>query len=132
MSRDPDPILLTGASGYVGSHLLRALVDDGRSVRALSRNPDRLDVPDGVDARRGGAVSGEGLADALAGCRTAYYLIHSMDGDGFAERDRQAARSFGTAAGDAGVERVIYLGGLGGASEHLRSREEVAEILAEH
>jgi uncharacterized protein YbjT (DUF2867 family) len=132
MARDPDPILVTGASGYVGSHLLRALAGGGHDARALSRSPDRLDAPPRTDVRRGDALSGDGLGEALDGCRTAYYLIHSMDGDGFAERDRRAARTFGAAARDAGVERVIYLGGLGGASEHLRSRAEVAEILAEH
>ena len=98
----------------------------------------RRRLPAGVDARRGDAVSGTGLAEALAGCRTAYYLIHSMGRSSgptaeFARRDREAAVNFGEAARDAGVERVIYLGGLGddqaGASEHLRSRQEVAELL---
>jgi uncharacterized protein YbjT (DUF2867 family) len=136
MARNPDPVLLTGASGYVGGLLLEELRGRGRSVRALARNPGRL--PAGVDARRGDAVSGDGLPEALDGCRTAYYLIHSMgrgsgpSGD-FARRDREAAVNFGEAARDAGVERVIYLGGLGddraGASEHLRSRQEVAELL---
>jgi uncharacterized protein YbjT (DUF2867 family) len=87
--------------------------------------------------RKGDAVSGAGLADALAGCRTAYYLIHSMGrGSGppgeFARRDRAAAVNFGEAARDAGDERVVYLGGLGDggeASEHLRSRREVAALL---
>jgi uncharacterized protein YbjT (DUF2867 family) len=90
-----------------------------------------------VDARRGDAISGAGLADALAGCPTAYYLIHSMGGGAgsFAARDREAAVNFGEAARAAGTERVIYLGGLEavgpGASEHLRSRHEVAGLLRE-
>jgi uncharacterized protein YbjT (DUF2867 family) len=86
--------------------------------------------------RQGDAVAGTGLAEALAGCRTAYYLIHSMGrGSGpdaeFARRDRDAAVNFGEAARDAGVQRVIYLGGLGDdtTSEHLRSRHEVATLL---
>lgn len=134
--RDPDPILLTGASGYVGSHLLDELLRRGRSVRALMREPAPGKLPAQVDARKGDAVAGTGLAEALDGCRTAYYLIHSMgsrsgDAAGFARRDREAAVNFGEAARDAGVERVIYLGGLGDetTSEHLRSRHEVGELL---
>ena len=132
--RDPNPVLLTGASGYVGSYLLDELLRRGRRVRALVRTPGKL--PEGVEEHRGDAVAGTGLAEALAGCRTAYYLIHSMGrGSGrsadFARRDREAAVNFGEAARAAGVERVIYLGGLGDdtASEHLRSRHEVADLL---
>ena len=133
--RDPDPILLTGASGYVGSHLLDELLRRDRRVRALVRNPAPGRLPPDVDVRQGDAVRGEGLAEALEGCRTAYYLIHSMEGRGgdFAARDREAAVNFGEAARDAGVERIVYLGGLGDetSSEHLRSRDEVAELLRE-
>jgi len=133
---DPEPILLTGASGYVGSHLLDELLGRGRRVRALARDPARARPRPGVDVRAGDAVKGTGLAEALAGCRTAYYLIHSMGGgagDDFARRDREAAANFGEAARDAGVARVIYLGGLGDetSSAHLRSRHEVADLLAQ-
>jgi uncharacterized protein YbjT (DUF2867 family) len=134
---DPEPILLTGASGYVGSHLLDELLRRGRRVRALVRDPSRSRLPDGVDVRQGDALKATGLAAALDGVRTAYYLIHSMGrgagGEGFAARDREAAVNFGEAARDAGVRRVIYLGGLGDArsSEHLRSRNEVADLLAQ-
>ena len=136
--RDPEPILLTGASGYVGSHLLDELRSRGRRVRALVRRPETADLPAEVERRKGDAVKGEGLQEALEGVRTAYYLIHSMGrganpGEDFAKRDRAAAVNFGEAAADAGVERVVYLGGLGptgpGASLHLRSRHEVAELL---
>src|SRR4051812_36666824 len=136
--RDPEPIVLTGASGYVGSHLLDELRRRGRRVRALVRRPGTADLPAGVELRRGDAVTGEGLAEALDGVRTAYYLIHSMGrgaspSSDFADRDRAAAINFGEAARSAGVERIVYLGGLGptgaDASIHLRSRHEVAQLL---
>ena len=134
--REPDPTLVTGASGYVGGFLIEELLRRGRRVRALARDPAKASQPPAVDVRGGDAVSGRGLREALEGCRTAYYLIHSMgrgSDDDFARRDREAAVNFGEAARDAGVERVVYLGGLGptgeDASEHLRSRHEVAELL---
>ncbi len=130
-----DPLLLTGASGYVGSHLLTELLARGRSVRALVRDPAPGRLPAEVDVRPGDAVAGTGLREALDGCRTAVYLIHSMEGrgGGFAARDRAAAVNFGEAARDAGVERVLYLGGLGedSSSEHLSSRQEVAALLGQ-
>jgi uncharacterized protein YbjT (DUF2867 family) len=127
-------ILLTGASGYVGSHLLTELRSRDQRVRALVRNPDTADLPPDVELRKGDAVKGDGLREALEGVRTAYYLIHSMSGNSdFVARDRAAAVNFGEAASAAGVERVVYLGGLGptgaDASVHLRSRHEVAELL---
>jgi uncharacterized protein YbjT (DUF2867 family) len=134
--REPDPILVTGASGYVGGFLISELLRRDRRVRALARDPSSASQPPQVDVRGGDAVSGRGLREALEGCRTAYYLIHSMgggSGDDFARRDREAAVNFGEAAREAGVERVVYLGGLGptgeDASDHLRSRHEVAELL---
>ena len=119
----PKTILVTGASGYVGGLLADHLEGD---IRTMGRS-DKADAKADV-------VSGEGLDDALEGIDVAYYLIHSMGQKGdFAGRDRRGAKNFGAAAERAGVQRVVYLGGLEGAvSEHLRSREEVAEILAEH
>jgi uncharacterized protein YbjT (DUF2867 family) len=122
--REPDPILITGASGYVGSKLVAELQSRGRTVRTLSRRGSG-----GADARTGDVLSGAGLPEALDGVKTAYYLVHSMGAGGdFAAKDRQAAVNFAEAA--AHVERVIYLGGLGSEdSEHLRSRHEVAQLL---
>jgi uncharacterized protein YbjT (DUF2867 family) len=124
--REPGPILVTGATGYVGSKLVDALQTRGHAVRTLSRRGAGAG-----DARKGDVLSGVGLPEALAGARTAYYLVHSMGARGdFAAKDRQAAVNFAEAAANAGVDRVIYLGGLGSEdSEHLRSRHEVAQLL---
>ena len=129
--------LVTGATGYVGARLLRRLSDDGRSVRALARRPERVEPVDGVDALPGDLVTGAGLERALDGVATAYYLVHSMEatagnGQAFSDRDRTAAERFGRAAAGAGVERIVYLGGTeppGSVSAHLGSRLEVERIL---
>jgi uncharacterized protein YbjT (DUF2867 family) len=136
MPCDPRPVLVTGATGYVGSELIPELLRRGRRVRALVREPARAALPAAVEVCPGDAADGRGLLDALAGCGAAYYLIHSMGrgatGD-FAETDRRAAGVFAAAAREEGVERVVYLGGLGDRdSEHLRSRLEVAELLRRH
>jgi uncharacterized protein YbjT (DUF2867 family) len=115
---------------------MRRLVSEGRQVRALARDPLRLEGA-GVEVAQADLIEGTGLAAALDGCQTAYYLIHSMEQgarDGaFAGRDRVAADNFARAAQEAGVERIVYLGGLvpagGASSRHLRSRLEVEEIL---
>src|SRR3954454_9271118 len=120
-------LLVTGATGYVGSKLTDELLARGRPVRTLSRRGAGKG-----EAVRGDVLSGDGLPEALNGVTTAYYLVHSMGAGGdFAAKDRQAAVNFGEAAARAGVERVIYLGGLGAEdSEHLQSRHEVAQLLA--
>lgn len=129
-------VLVTGATGYVGGRLLRALAASGRPLRALARSPESLAarLRDGVELVQGDAVTGEGLAAALHGVETAYYLIHSMGvRHSFAARDRDAARNFGAAAREAGVRRIIYLGGLADESQalssHLQSRIEVGRLL---
>jgi uncharacterized protein YbjT (DUF2867 family) len=130
--------LVTGATGYVGDRLLRRLVAEGRPVRAMARRPELVND---VDVVRADLLTGAGLEEALDGCSTAYYLIHSMEaatnGD-FAGRDRRMAETFAEAAASAGVERIVYLGGIVPASAgepaahlspHLRSRLEVEGIL---
>ena len=126
--------LVTGATGYVGSRLLHRLAAEGRPLRTLARRPELLAD---VDVVRGDLLTGAGLEEALEGCATAYYLVHSMEpasGNGdFAGRDRRMAENFAGAAARAGVERIVYLGGIvpdGHAlSPHLQSRLEVEEIL---
>jgi len=132
--------LVTGATGYVGGRLVQRLLDEGRPVRALARNPAQLIARAGVHAVRGDLLSGDGVRAALDGCSVAYYLVHSMEAapDGtrdFAGRDRRAAERFAADASAAGVERVVYLGGLapqtGIPSAHIASRVEVEQILLE-
>lgn len=127
--------LVTGATGYVGGRLVRRLADEGRPVRAFARDAARLEPLEGVEPAEGDLLSGKGVAEALEGISTAYYLVHSMEAatdPDFAGRDRRAAEAFGRAAADAGVERIVYLGGIapqGKLSPHLRSRLEVEELL---
>lgn len=132
----PAGVLLTGATGAVGSALLPRLLADGHRVTCLTRDPASAHLPGAVRVVRGDVLTGVGLDEALAGTSVAYYLVHSMSraSDDFAADDRRGARQFAAAARRAGVERVIYLGGLpaaGEGSRHLESREEVAAILAE-
>jgi uncharacterized protein YbjT (DUF2867 family) len=133
-------VVLTGATGYVGGRLLPELLAAGHDVRCVVRRPERAELPDGATVVKGDVLSGDGLEEAMRDAHVAYYLVHSMGGNGgrdgdFAARDRRAARKFGEAAARAGVARIVYLGGLEGgaadASEHLRSRHEVAEVLRE-
>ena len=130
--------LVTGATGYVGGRLLSRLAGEGRRLRALARDASRLTPHPGVEAAEGDLLTGRGIAEALDGCETAYYLVHSMErplngaAGGFADRDRRAAETFARAARAAGLERIVYLGGIAPAglvSPHLRSRIEVEEIL---
>ena len=131
--------LVTGATGYVGGRLIDRLLAEERPVRALARDTSRLAPREGVEPAQGDVLSGEGIARALDGVDTAYYLVHSMeaaDSEDFSGRDRRAAETFATAARKAGVERVVYLGGPQPsdgqpASPHIASRIEVEQILLE-
>ena len=126
-------VLVTGATGFVGGHLVPALLDRGHDVVALTRDPSSYVAPAGVEVVEGDVLDPD---LRLPPVDTAYYLVHSMQaGEDFEERDRRAARNFQRAADAAGIERLIYLGGLGnedeGLSEHLRSRREVERLLGE-
>jgi uncharacterized protein YbjT (DUF2867 family) len=128
-------ILVTGAGGFVGGALVPELVDRGHRVRAATRHPDRYQGPDGAVRWRFDLDDEAALRPALDGVELAYYLVHSMaERGGFARRDLQHARAFGRAARDVGVDRVVYLSGLGdpeeGLSEHLASRRAVEAALA--
>jgi uncharacterized protein YbjT (DUF2867 family) len=124
-----------GASGYVGSHLVPRLVERGHRVRAASRRRETLEARgwEGVEIVEADALDSASLAKALDGIEIAYYLVHSMaSGADFAERDRRAADHFRAAAEQAGVRRIIYLGGLQppeAASPHLLSRRETGDVL---
>lgn len=130
--------LVVGATGYVGGLLVERLARDGRSVRALARDPSTLARSDLVEPVRADLLEGRGLKGAVAGTETAFYLVHSMESPGedridFRARDRIAARNFARAARAAGIDRVVYLGGVmpadGRGSPHLSSRLEVERIL---
>ncbi len=136
LSQQNPLILLTGATGYIGGRLLKALEARGYRVRCLARRPEylRSRVTAETEVVAGDVLAPDVLPHALAGVYTAYYLVHSMGSTGsFEEEDRQGARNFGEAARQAGVHRIIYLGGLGDSSSalssHLRSRQEVGEVL---
>lgn len=124
-------VLVAGATGFIGRHLVPALEDDGHEVRAMTRRPENYSgagTPVGADVSRP-----ETLREALTDVDAAYYLVHSLQRRDFRRYDAAAARAFATAAADAGVGRIVYLGGLGdaaqGLSTHLASRQEVEGLL---
>ena len=130
-------VLLTGATGYIGSRLLLRLQQRNVRVRCLARKPDsvRTKLAKWTEIVKGDVLDRASLDTALAGVRTAYYLVHLMASSAdFEKQDREAAENFGAAAKEAGVQRIIFMGGLGEEtdpklSSHLRSRHEVGRIL---
>ncbi len=134
-------VFIAGATGYMGGRLAPLLLARGREVRAAARDPRKLagrpwGGHPGLSAVRADVTVPASLVEAMRGCSVAFYLVHSMGrGGDFAHTDREAARNMAAAAAEAGVSRIIYLGGLGDVesadlSEHLRSRAEVGDILA--
>jgi uncharacterized protein YbjT (DUF2867 family) len=132
-------ILVTGATGYIASRLIPRLLDSGHRVRALAREPLRLKGRawfDQIEIVQADATSPFTLAHALDGVHTAYYLIHNMSqGHGYTTLELEAARNFANAAEEAGMEHIIYLGGLADPEQHLaphmRSRIETGKVLRE-
>ena len=132
-------VLVTGASGYIGSHAVTSLADEGYRVRAAARTPSRLSArvkSAASEVVRFDALDEALVAQAVVGVEIAFYLVHTLGSGGdYAENDRRAAKLFARAAADAGVRRIVFLGGLGAEvgelSEHLSSRQEVGRLLAE-
>src|SRR4051794_11039418 len=127
-------VLLAGATGYVGGRLLQALLDRRVDVRCLARRPQAIPARASLEVVAGDALDADSVRRALEGVDVAYYLIHAMGStDSFERLDREAATIFAEAARDAGVGRIVYLGGLGDGpdlSPHLASRQEVGRLLA--
>ncbi len=132
-------ILVTGATGYIASRLIPRLLDAGYRVRCLARNPLRLKGRDwfrSVEVIRGDVTVPSTLPAALEGVHAAYYLIHNMTyGHGYTSLELESARAFASAAGQAGVEHILYLGGLADPEQHIaphmRSRIETGRVLRE-
>ena len=131
-------VLVTGATGYIGGRLVPLLIQDGHKVRVLVRSPEKLnDVPwhNDVEIIQGDLSDKDSVAGAMQGMDTVYFLVHSMaSGKGFADQEERIAHIVADAAAEAGVQRIVYLGGLhpeGELSPHMRSRTEVGRILLE-
>src|SRR5215207_9629247 len=130
-------ILVTGATGYVGGRLVPRLLEAGYRVRCLVRDPNRLQGRSWlsrVEVVSGDALTPSTLTEAMHGVSVAYYFIHGKQGGKIsAERDLAVARNFAQAAGEADIERIIYLGELvdptSDLSPYLRARHETGYIL---
>lgn len=135
MSEHSLRVLVTGATGYIGSRLVPELLDRGHDVVAASRKTSGTDDypwSDSVETRRFDIEDEETIRSAVDGVDAVIYLVHSMEDDDFVRKDREAAQAMAAACADAGVQRVVYLSGLvpdGELSDHLRSRQQVEQVL---
>jgi uncharacterized protein YbjT (DUF2867 family) len=137
ITQKPYSILVTGSTGFIGSRLTRSLVKRGYTVKAMSRS--KRQESKNVKAVQADVFDLNSLEKVMQGVDVAYYLLHSMEGDPsqwkeFAQREKIQAQNFLKAATNAGVKRIIYLGGLVNEeldlSPHMKSRKEVGEILS--
>ncbi len=138
---DKDRIIaVLGATGYIGARLVPRLLEAGWRVRAVGRNAEKLQgrawsMHPRLEVAEADVLDRVALKAALSGCHAAFYLVHSMSPgvDDFASADRLAAKNMAVAATEAGLQRIVYLGGLGEEdptlSHHLQSRHEVDRIL---
>src|SRR5438045_2673619 len=128
--------LLAGGSGYVGGRLVPLLEQQAVRLRCLARNPEKMrsHVQPGTEIVQGDVLDPASLDRALQGVHTASYLVHLMSGSkDFEKEDRKAASNFAQAEKNAGVRRIIYMGGLGDEADpnlypHMRSRHMVGKI----
>lgn len=138
---EPTCMAIAGVTGYIGGRLAPRLLEHGYAIRCLVRSPGKVQNREwathpNIEIRQVNLENEASLTCDLEGCEAAYYLVHSMmsAGSDYAEHDRQLAVIFARAARNAGIKRIIYLGGLGETgpdlSEHLSSRREVEEALA--
>ncbi len=138
MNPQKPKILVVGATGYVGGRLVPLLIKEGYPVRCLARNPEKLKAREwkNIELYQGDVLEPDTLSNPLKDIDVAFYLVHSMGNQkDFEDLDAKAARNFGRAAKEAGINRIIYLGGLAretqNLSSHLKSRQEVGQILGE-
>ncbi|MDQ3738426.1 MAG: SDR family oxidoreductase [Actinomycetota bacterium] len=130
-------VAVLGATGYIGGRLVPRLLADGRRVRVVARSPEKVagrPWADRVETTVGDVLEPGSLDGVFDGVDVVVHLVHGMtDGDDFERTESEAARAVRDAAVAAGVDQIVYLGGLGSGelSAHLRSRQHVGKVFAD-